>query len=68
MNDAKLKEKYLHYGIGGHWERNYSNYLLQIPGMLPFRHKVLLSKEQCPKTFEDEQRMKAVPYTLQQEA
>ena len=33
-------------------------------GLLPFRHGVPLSKEQCPKTFEDEQRMKAVPYAL----
>ena len=31
--------------------------------LLPFRHEVLLSKEQCLKTFEDEQRMKAIPYT-----
>ena len=32
-------------------------------GLLSFRHGVPLSKEQCPKTFEDEQRMKAISYT-----
>ena len=31
-------------------------------GLLSFRDGVSLSKEQCPKTFEDEQRMKAIPY------
>ena len=31
-------------------------------GLLPFRHGVPLYKEQCPKTFEDEQRMKTIPY------
>ena len=30
--------------------------------LLPFRLGVSLSKEQCPKTFEDEQCIKAVPY------
>ena len=31
-------------------------------GLLPFKHEIPVSKEQCPKTFEDEQCMKAVPY------
>ena len=30
--------------------------------LLPFRHGVPLSKEQCPKTIKEERRMKAVPY------
>ena len=33
-------------------------------GLLHFRHGVPLSKKQCSKTFEDEQRMKAVLYIL----
>ena len=31
-------------------------------GPLPFRHRVPLSKEQCPKTIEEEQRMKTISY------
>ena len=31
-------------------------------GFLPFRHGVSLSKEQCPKTPEEIESMKAVPY------
>ena len=33
-------------------------------GLLPSRHGVPLSKEQCPKTIKEERRMKLVPYTL----
>ena len=32
--------------------------------LLPFRHGVPLSKEQCPKTFEKKRRMNAVSYVL----
>ena len=32
--------------------------------LLPFRHGVSLSMEQCPKTLDDEQRMKGVPYAF----
>ncbi|KAL7108975.1 hypothetical protein ACP275_06G147100 [Erythranthe tilingii] len=32
-------------------------------GSLPFRHKVTLSKDQCPKTSDQIERMKTFPYT-----
>jgi hypothetical protein len=31
-------------------------------GLLPFRHGVPLTKEQCPKTPQEEEQMKDVPY------
>ena len=31
-------------------------------GFLPFRHGITLSKDQCPKTLDEIEKMKAVPY------
>ena len=31
-------------------------------GFLPFRHGITLSKDQCPKTPDEIEKMKAVPY------
>ena len=33
-------------------------------GLLIFRHVITLSKDQCPKTPEEIESMKTVPYTL----
>ena len=33
-------------------------------GLLPFRHGLAFSKEQCPKTQEERDRMAGVPYAL----
>ena len=32
-------------------------------GLLPFRHGLVFSKEQCPKTQEERSRMEGIPYT-----
>ena len=31
-------------------------------GLLPFRHSLVFSKEQCPKTHEERSRMDGIPY------
>ena len=31
-------------------------------GLLPFRHGILLSQDQCPKTPEEKECMKSIPY------
>ena len=31
-------------------------------GFLPFRHGITLSKDQCPKTLDEIEKMKAVPF------
>ena len=31
-------------------------------GLLPFRHEIPLSQDQCPKTPEEKERMQSVPY------
>ena len=33
-------------------------------GLLPFRHGLVFSKEQCPKTQEERSRMEGIPYAL----
>ena len=33
-------------------------------GLLPTRHGIILSKEQCPKTLQEEEDMRRIPYAL----
>ena len=37
----------------------------QQKGLLPARHGIALSKEQCPKTPQEEEDMRRVPYALE---
>jgi len=46
-------------------QANYVDAVLDFKkGYLPFRHEITLSKDQCPKTPEEIDCMKMVPYAL----
>ena len=31
-------------------------------GLLPFRHEIPLSQDQCPKTLKEKERIQSIPY------